>query len=97
MPSPTKPGDGFTVEELADALDPLKRRWNPQREYEKMDIGELIPGPRAVTFIGRVANINTLFGRSPKQPKAAGWHYLILKDDTAAISVCFPLLNSHSI
>jgi len=44
-------GDGFTEEELADALDPLNKKWNPEREYEEVGIGELVPGPKAVTFI----------------------------------------------
>jgi hypothetical protein len=90
-------GDGFTEEELADALDPLNRRWNPQREYEEMEIGELIPGPRAVTFIGRIVNVSTLFGRNPKQPKAAGWHYVLLKDNTATISVCSSPYSHQSL
>jgi hypothetical protein len=85
---PTKEGDGFTEEELADALDPLNRKWNPQREYYELNIDGLIPGPRAVTFVGRVVNVNTIFGRCPKQPKATGWHYVLLRDDSAAISVC---------
>jgi len=89
QPSPelVRPGDGFTEEELADALDPLNRKWNPEREYNEMGIGELVPGPKAVTFVGRVVNLSTITGRSSKQPKAAGWHYLILKDNAAAISV----------
>lgn len=84
-----KPGDGFTEEELADALDPLNRKWNPQREYEELYISQLVPGPRAVTFCGRIVNLNTIHGRNPKQPKASGWHFLIVKDDSAAISVRF--------
>jgi hypothetical protein len=90
QPSPTTRGDGFTEEELADALDPLKRKWNPEREYDECTIDKLIPGPKAVTFVGRIVNVSTIHGSSQKQPKAAGWHYLIVKDDTAAISVCFP-------
>jgi hypothetical protein len=84
-----KPGDGFTEEELADALDPLNRKWNPEREYEELNISQLVPGPRAVTFCGRIVNLNTVHGRNPKQPKASGWHFLIVKDDSAAISVRF--------
>lgn len=86
-----KQGDGFTEEELADATDPLNRKWNPEREYEETNITELVPGPRAVTFVGRVVNMRTSFGRNPKEPKAAGWHYVLLKDNTAAISVYAPL------
>ena len=88
-PESVKVGDGFTEEELAEALDPLTRKWNPEREYDQMGIGKLVPGPKAVTFVGRVVNFSTVFGRSQKQPKAAGWHYMILKDDSAAISVCY--------
>lgn len=87
---PVRQGDGFTEEELEDAMDPLKRNWNPEREYEESRIDQLIPGPKAVTFVGRIVNLSTIFGSSQKQPKAAGWHYLIVKDDTAAISVCLP-------
>jgi len=86
-PEPAKPGDGFTEEELADALDPLHRKWNPEREYEECSISQLIPGPRAVTFIGRIVNLKTVAGRDAKQPKASGFHVLIVKDDSAAISV----------
>ncbi|KAH7350983.1 hypothetical protein BKA65DRAFT_453725 [Rhexocercosporidium sp. MPI-PUGE-AT-0058] len=84
---PAKAGDGFTEEELSDALDPLNRRWNPERGYEELSIVQLIPGPRAVTFVGRIVNLTTFFGHTPKQPKAAGFHSLIVKDDSAAISI----------
>jgi hypothetical protein len=86
-----KVGDGFTEEELTEALDPLTRKWNPEREYDQMTIGQLVPGPKAVTFMGRIVNFSTVFGHSQKQPKASGWHYMILKDDSAAISVCYHL------
>ncbi|KAH6712968.1 hypothetical protein BKA61DRAFT_66343 [Leptodontidium sp. MPI-SDFR-AT-0119] len=85
--SPVNVGDGFTEEELSDALDPLSRKWNPEREYEEQIIAQLIPGPRAVTFVGRIVNLATFFGHTPKQPKAAGFHSLIVKDDSAAISI----------
>ncbi len=84
----TEPGDGFTKGELSDALDPLSRKWNPEREYEELNVGQLVPGPHAVTFVGRIVNLSTFFGKSPRQPKAAGFHSLIVKDDFAAISVC---------
>ena len=96
QPSSKKQGDGFTEEEFADALDPLKRKWNPEREYEEATIDKLVPGPKAVAFVGRIVNVSTIFGSSQKQPKAAGWHYLIVKDDTAAISVC-PLLPFSTV
>lgn len=87
--SPAKKGDGFTEAELADGLDPLSRKWNPEREYEEVSISQLVPGPRAITFMGRIVYLNTYFGHSSKQPKAAGFHSLIVKDDYAAITVCF--------
>ncbi|KUJ18309.1 uncharacterized protein LY89DRAFT_552487, partial [Mollisia scopiformis] len=80
-------GDGFTEAELAAAIDPLNRPWNPEREYEESSIGQLVPGPRAVTFMGRVVHLNTFFGHHPKQPRAAGFHSIILKDDSAAILI----------
>lgn len=86
-PKQSKPGDGFTEDELANALDPLMRKWNPEREYEEFTIDQLSQGPKAVTFAGRVVNFSTFFGSTPKEPKAKGWHYLLVKDNTAAISV----------
>ena len=86
-PSPAKAGDGFTEEELADALDPLHRKWDPEREYEEVGISGLVPGPRAVTFVGRVVNMRTMLGRDAKMPKARGWHGIVLRDDEGAISV----------
>ena len=80
-------GDGFTNEELSDALHPLNRQWNPEREYEELGIGDLVPCPKAVTFTGRIVNFSTIWNYNQKKPKAAGWHYLILKNNTAAISV----------
>jgi len=91
---PIKQGDGFTEEELAGALDPLHRKWNPERDYEELSINDLLPGPRAVTFVGRIVNLKTVLGRCAKQPKAFGFHSLIVKDDSAAISVC-PLFTLH--
>jgi hypothetical protein len=89
---PFKPGEGFTEEELADTLDPLHRKWNPEREYEECSIGQLIPGPRAITFVGRVVNLKTVAGGDKKMPKARGFHSLILRDDERAISVCLVCL-----
>jgi len=44
--SPIKPGDGFTEEELAEATDPMTRRWNPTSEYEERNIAQLERGPK---------------------------------------------------
>ena len=87
QPEPSPAGDGFTEQELADAQDPLSREWNPEREYKEMTIDKLVAGPLAVTFVGRVVNFTTILGSSQKEKSASGWHYLLLKDDTAVISV----------
>lgn len=43
---PIRPGDGFTEAELADATDPMTRKWNPTSEYEERDITQLERGPK---------------------------------------------------
>jgi hypothetical protein len=92
-PPPTTPGDGFTEEELADTLDPLQRKWNPEREYEECGIGELVPGPKAVRFCGRVVAVRRLMGGcgggKGMGMKARGWHGVVLRDDGGAVSVRF--------
>lgn len=86
--SPTKTGDGFTEEEIRDALKPRPaQQWQPVTDYVECDIRDLATGPRAVTFMGRVANIFDLMN-TPKTPKSAkGCIKLCVKDDTAAITV----------
>jgi hypothetical protein len=81
------PGDGFTKEEVENALDPLKTPFNPTREYLQCDIGSLTPGPQAVTFMGRVVNFTTQYGKSKSHAAATGWHHMIVKDDTGGICV----------
>ncbi|KAF5874832.1 putative myo-inositol-1-phosphate synthase protein [Botrytis fragariae] len=80
-------GDGFTEEELHEAMDPLAQKWNPSREYESMTVGELIPGPKAVTFIGRVVSFATIIGKSAKQPRARGWHYVGVRGEGGVVSI----------
>lgn len=81
-------GDGFTAEEVQDALQPKpKEQWHPPVEYLDCDIRDLIPGPRAVTFMGRIANIFDVLN-TPKTPRSAkGCLKLCVKDDKAAITV----------
>ena len=83
----SKPSDGFTEEEIERALDPLQSNFNPTREYLSLDIGSLIPGPQSVTFTGRVVNFSIVNSCSKHQAAAKGWHHLIVKDDSGAISV----------
>jgi hypothetical protein len=81
-------GDGFTYEELQEALKPLPiEPWQPKVEYLECEIRELHPGPRAVTFMGRVANISDV-ANAPKTPKSAkGCVKLCVKDDHDAVTV----------
>lgn len=100
----TPAGDGFTAEELQNALKPKPvEAWHPGMsllsggyslmltmldfEYADMEISDLIAGPKAVTFMGRVANIFDV-ANSPKTPRSAkGCVKLCVKDGSGAITV----------
>lgn len=82
-----EPGDGFTSSEIEATLNPLKRDFNPDREYEELDIGELQPGPLAVMFVGRIVNFRTYFGKSKSQSAAKGWHHLVVRDEIGVVGV----------
>lgn len=89
--SPSAPppiGDGFTAGEVSEALKPKSAEaWQPVAEYVDRDIRDLDPGPAAVTFMGRVANIFDVT-HTPKTPQSAqGCVKLCVKDDTGAITV----------
>ncbi|KAK5115362.1 hypothetical protein LTR62_001562 [Meristemomyces frigidus] len=81
-------GDGFTTEEITAALQPKPiEPWHPSIDYEESDICDLSPGPKAVTFMGRVCNIFDV-ANTPKTPRSAkGCVKLCIKDDTAAITL----------
>ena len=81
-------GDGFTTEEVQEALRPTPLKpWQPPGDYTEVDIRDLYPGPQAVTFMGRVANIYDV-ANSPKSPRSAkGCVKLTVKDDGGAITV----------
>lgn len=87
--SETPVGDGFTAEEVREALKPKPvEPWHPPVEYAECEIRDLYPGPRAVTFMGRVANIFDVLN-TPKTPRSAkGAVKLCVKDDKGAITVC---------
>lgn len=92
--SPTKQvssslyGDGFTTQELEEAMKPLPAKpWQPEVDYTECEIHDLNPGPRAVTFMGRVANIFDV-SNAPKTPRSAkGCVKLCVKDDHGAVTV----------
>ncbi|TKA83352.1 hypothetical protein B0A55_01028 [Friedmanniomyces simplex] len=81
-------GDGFTADELRTALQPKPAEpWQPPSEYTESDIRDLYPGPKAVTFMGRVCNLFDV-ANTPKTPRSAkGCVKLCVKDETGAITV----------
>lgn len=81
-------GDGFTEEELQGALRPKPvEAWHPEFEYADREISDLTPGPNAITFMGRVANIFDVTN-APQSPKSAkGCLKLVVKDGGGAITV----------
>jgi hypothetical protein len=88
----TKPGDGFTHQEVDAVLKPIiDDSWLPSEEYEDTDIVSLVPGPHCVAIQGRIANLYDQSTPS-KRPKAAkGCAKMILKDDSGALTVCIDL------
>jgi hypothetical protein len=81
-------GDGFTAEEIEEALVPAAvEPWLPKVDYLECEIRDLHPGPRAVTVMGRVANIFDVV-YAPKTPRSAkGCLKLCVKDDRDAVTV----------
>lgn len=84
-------GDGFTPEEVQEALQPkASESWHPAEDYADCEISDLYAGPRAVSFMGRVANIFDS-ANTPKTPRSAkGCIKLCVKDGGSAITVCSP-------
>ena len=91
-------GDGFTAAEVHEALKPkLAEPWHPPGEYAECEIRDLYPGPRAVSFMGRIANIFDVVS-TPKTPRSAkGCVKLCVKDDKAAITVGHAALDMFAI
>ncbi|GIZ40976.1 hypothetical protein CKM354_000429500 [Cercospora kikuchii] len=84
----TPVGDGFTSEELQEALKPnAQETWHPDFEYADMEISDLIAGPKAVTFMGRVANIYDVANSARTPRSAKGCVKLCVKDGSGAITV----------
>ncbi|KAK5704544.1 hypothetical protein LTR17_021813 [Elasticomyces elasticus] len=81
-------GDGFTAEELQLALQPKPAEpWHPPTEYKECDIRDLYPGPKAVTFMGRVCNLFDVMNTPKNERSAKGCLKLCIKDDTGALTV----------
>ncbi|KAF2011537.1 hypothetical protein BU24DRAFT_486258 [Aaosphaeria arxii CBS 175.79] len=88
-PSKSAAGDGFTAEEIANAINqaPPSAQWTPTEDYIDFDIGQLQPGPRFVTFMGRVVNIYDSVRNSKNQRAAKGCLKILVGDDTGCILV----------
>ena len=86
-------GDGFTQDEVTDALKAPADDWKPQRPYDTYTIDELRPGhTNAVTFVCRVVNMYD--GTSwVSAAKAKGYLKLSVRDDTGVATVCALLLR----
>lgn len=98
IPSPTKPvatpvGDGFTEQEVQNALKPKPAEpWSPPTEYAELDIRDLEPGPKAVTFMGRVANVLDIANTQKNSRSARGCVKVCVRDDGGAVTVSLLLL-----
>ena len=83
-----RPGDGFTREEIDDALHPTLHKWQARVEYHETDINDLVPGPGCVQVTGRVVNFHDQINVSKMPHAAKGSFRMIIKDDTGAMVVC---------
>lgn len=82
-------GDGFTPEEMEASVSLTPEQWQPSQDYDDVSIGDLSPGPRRVTFVARIVNFYNQPIVSKKPQAAKGCLNMLVKDDTAAITVCF--------
>lgn len=79
---------------MTSPIDPNSGHWKPRQPYEDHNIGDLVAGPGAVSFNGRIVNIYEQ-QQTSKRPKAAkGLLRLIVRDDTGAFVVSIPQWNS---
>lgn len=95
---PTAPGDGFTPQEVDAVLHPaIDESWLPAQDYEECDIASLIPGPRCVTFQGRIANFYDQQTASKRPQAAKGCCKVVVKDDSGALTVQFDVSTSLQV
>ena len=82
------PGDGFTENEIENAVHPqLSNSWKPSSTYEDYEIADLLPGLKAISFSGRIANVFDL-GTIHRMPRGAkGCLKLLVKDSTGTVTV----------
>lgn len=103
LSSSPKPGDGYTAQELHEALRPtVQETWSPPAKYADRDIADLLPGPECISFMGRVVNVfekrtppadsassGSVANRSAaRMPRGAkGFIKIIVRDDSGAVTV----------
>jgi hypothetical protein len=85
--SATEPGDGFTTEEVDAVLHPLSVQWIPTQDYQEVNIRALEPGPKCVTFMGRIVNLYNMPKSSKSKLAARGLLKLTIADDTGVLSI----------
>lgn len=84
------PGDGFTAAEIDAALHPtLAQTWQPSptTKYDDLEISEIAPGPRCITFMGRIANVFDIANAARMPRTAKGCLRIVIKDDSGAVTV----------
>ena len=63
---------------------------SPQQDYEDASIGDLVPGPRRVSFTARIVNMYEQTVESKMPQAAKGCFRLLMKDDSALLLVASP-------
>ncbi|KAI9664361.1 MAG: hypothetical protein M1831_002294 [Alyxoria varia] len=87
--------DGFSSTEVNRVLYPTVENWVPERNYEEREIGSLIPGPQAITIVGRIVNFYDQVTPSKMPQAAKGCMKVIVKDNTGALTVRLWYANRH--
>ncbi|KAF2112935.1 hypothetical protein BDV96DRAFT_497013 [Lophiotrema nucula] len=81
------PGDGFSSDEVEAVLNPPSAQWTPIHDYDEVHIGALEPGPKYLTFMGRVVNFYDQVKPSKRPEAAQGCLKIMIGDDTGAVTV----------
>jgi hypothetical protein len=63
------------------------KSWVPEKDYTEVDIESLVPGPQSIKIQGRIVNFFDLTATSKNPRGAKGCIKIIVKDDTAAMTV----------
>ena len=85
-------GDGFMSSERSAAASVTPGDWTPRHDYDELSIGELVPGPRWVSFTGRIVTLYDQNIESKMSKAAKGCLKVLVSDERAII-----LVSSHCI